>query len=96
MDPEKKQCEFGIILRDDSVKNQGIGTEAIRRGMEIARDRYQMKTIIGDTMGRNTRMMRVFEKLGFKLSETVPDAFELPDGTREDRYVYIKHLTEDE
>ena len=96
MDPVKKQCEFGIILRDDSVKNRGIGTEAIRCGMIIARDRYRMRKMIGDTMGRNKRMMHVFEKLGFSLAETVPGAFELPDGQKEDRYVYQKQLTEDD
>ena len=96
MDPVKKQCEFGIILRDNSVKNRGIGTEAIRMGMRLARDRYGMQTVIGDTMGRNKRMARVFEKLGFSLKETVPGAFELPDGSREDRLVYIRHLTEDD
>lgn len=96
MDPEKKQCEFGIILRDDSVKNRGIGTEAIRMGIRLARDRYGIKTVIGDTMGRNRRMMHVFEKLGFTLSEIVPDAFELPDGSREDRYIYTKQLTEED
>ena len=96
MDPEKKQCEFGIILREDSVKNKGIGTEAIREGLCIARDRYGMKTVIGDTMGRNPRMMHVFEKLGFVLTETVPGAFELPDGSREDRYVYSRQLKEED
>lgn len=96
MDPEKKTCEFGIILRDDSVKDRGIGTEAIRIGMKLARDRYGMISIIGDTMGRNIRMARVFEKLGFTLTETVPGAFELPDGTREDRLVYIRQLTEED
>ena len=96
MDQEKKQCEFGIILRDDSVKNRGLGTEAIRAGMRIAREKYGMETVIGDTMGRNRRMMRVFEKLGFTLAETVPGAFELPDGSREDRYVYTKKLKEDD
>ena len=96
IDRQKKQCEFGIILRDDSVKNKGIGTEAIRQGMKIAKDRYGIQTFIGDTMGRNKRMMRVFEKLGFFLSEKVTDAFDMPDGTKEDRYVYIKQLTEEE
>ena len=96
MDPEKKQCEFGIILRDDSVKNRGLGTEAIRAGMRIAREKHGMETIIGDTMGRNRRMMRVFEKLGFTLTETVPGAFEMPDGSREDRHVYTKNLKEDD
>ena len=55
-----------------------------------------MISIIGDTMGRNKRMARVFEKLGFTLTETVPGAFELPDGTREDRLVYIRQLTEED
>ena len=95
IDPEKRQCEFGIILRDETVKNKGIGSEAIRYGMEIAKDRYHLKRIIGDTMGRNTRMIHVFEKMGFTLIETVPEAYEMPDGTKEDRHVYAKLLTED-
>ena len=96
IDLQKSQCEFGIILQDDRVKNRGIGTEAIRQGMKIAKDRFGIRKFIGDTMGRNKRMMHVFEKLGFILTETVPDAFELPDGTKEDRYVYTKQLTEEE
>ena len=96
MDPEKKACEFGIILRDNSVKNRGIGTEAIREGMKIAREEYQMEMMNGDTMGRNKRMIRVFEKLHFTLTEIVPQAFELSDGTKEDRYVYTRKLTEED
>ena len=40
-------------------------------------------------------MMHIFEKLGFTLAEKVPDAYEMPDGTKEDRYIYTKMLTED-
>ena len=96
MDPEKKSCEFGIILQNDSVKNRGIGTAAIREGIFIANSRYDMKTILGDTMRRNKRMIHVFEKLGFELIETVPGAFELPDGQKEDRLVFRKQITEDD
>ena len=94
MDSMKKSCEFGIILRDDNVKNKGIGTEAIRAGMKIARDYYGMETMIGDTMGRNKRMIRVFEKLGFHLVETVSQSFVLPGGMKEDRLIYSINLTE--
>ena len=90
-----RSCEFGIILQNDSVKNKGIGTEAISKLMEIARDEHGMEIIIGDTMGKNRRMIRVFEKLGFQLVETVPDAFECSDGKRDDRLVYFKKITED-
>lgn len=96
MDFGNHSCEFGIILQNDQFKNQGIGTEAIRKLMDLARDEYGMRTIIGDTMGRNKRMIRVFEKLGFRLLETVKDAYELPDGQREDRLVYCRNLTEEE
>ena len=95
IDHDKRNCEFGIILQNESVRNHGIGTEAIRQGMRIAREQYGMMTICGDTMGRNFRMIRVFEKLGFVLVETVPGAFELADGRREDRLVYIRMLTEE-
>ena len=94
MDPEKRSCEFGIILRNDELKDRGIGTAAIRKLMDLARDQYGMETMIGDTMGCNRRMIRVFEKLGFKMIETVPEAFELPDGRREDRLVFQKNLRE--
>ena len=95
IDRPARRCEFGIIMQNDSVKNQGIGTEAIRQGMMIARDQFGIITFIGDTMGRNKRMIRVFEKLGFELTERIPEAFELPDGQKEDRLVYQKILTED-
>ena len=95
IDREQNQCEFGIILRDNSVKNRGIGTEAIRLGINTARKKYCVRKMIGDTMGRNCRMIRVFEKLGFVLIETVPDAFKLSDGSRDDRLVYIKQISED-
>ncbi len=95
IDPEKKRCEFGIILQNDLVKNRGIGSEAIREGMRIARDRYGMEEILGDTMGVNQRMIRVFEKLGFRRIETVPNAFELPDGRKADRLVFLKKLAEE-
>ena len=92
MNPETGTCEIGIILRDDSVKNLGIGTIAIRLAMQTARDQYGMCTMIGDTMLRNRRMIRVFEKLGFTLVERIEGGFELSDGSRQDRLVFHKSL----
>ena len=87
-------CEFGIILQNDSLKNKGIGTLAIKEGMKIAFYDYHINTITGETMGRNKRMIRVFEKLGFHLEEIVPEAYILPDGHKENRLVYKKKITE--
>ena len=92
IDPVEKKCEFGIILQNDTVKNQGIGTKAILEGIRIARSKYGIRLILGDTMGRNLRMIHIFEKLGFKRIEKIEAAYELPDGQRDDRLVYSKHL----
>jgi len=95
MDRGKHSCEFGIILQNDNVKDRGIGTAAIMKLMDLAKEQYSMELMTGDTMGRNKRMIRVFEKLGFELIETVPNAFKLPDGQKEDRHIYRKFLTEE-
>ena len=92
MDPEKQTCEFGIILQNDHYKNRGIGTEALRIGLDIARNQFHIRMVYGDTAGRNIRMQRVFQKLGFKLCETIPDAFEMADGSRDVRLVWKKEL----
>ncbi len=94
IDPESRTCEFGIILQSDRYKNRGVGTEAVRIGLQIARDEFHVQTVYGDTMGRNYRMKRVFEKLGFELCETVQDAYELPEGGYESRLVWKKELEE--
>ena len=94
IDPEKSTCEFGIILQNDAVKNKGYGTEAILQGMAYAHSVCGIQTIFGDTMGRNKRMIRVFEKLGFRQIEIIPDAFKLADGEKEDRIIFCKDLTE--
>ena len=95
IDAERKTCEFGIILQNDSVKNRGIGTEAIRKGIQLAHEKYGIVTVFGDTMARNNRMIHIFEKLGFIRTETVPQAFVLSDGSKEDRLVYCKKITEE-
>ena len=94
IDPERKTCEFGIILQNEQVRNHGIGTEAIRLGM-IEAERFGMLLFIGDTMGRNKRMQRVFEKLGFRLREIRHGGFRLPDGSVDDCIIYEKELSED-
>ena len=95
IDSEKRRCEFGIILQNEAIRNRGIGTEAIRLGMAAARERFDINTIIGDTMVRNRRMQRVFEKLGFHLTERKAGAFQFPDGSVDDCLVYEKVLSEE-
>ena len=89
IDKEAKCCEFGIILQNEKWMNRGIGTEAVRKGMDIAKNLFGIVKISGDTSSRNKRMIRVFEKLGFQLSEVIKDAF-WATGQPGDRLVFTK------
>ena len=65
IDPGKKQCEFGIHLRDDSVKGQGFGTEAERLTIEHVFNELGMEILLADCIVKNTRSRHILEKLGF-------------------------------
>lgn len=92
IDRENGRCEFGIILQKPTLQDRGIGTLAIRQGMEIAKNRYEIKTMLGDTSSENGRMIHLFEKLGFRLTERVPGAYRLVNGQPGDRLVYKINL----
>lgn len=96
IDMGKERCEFGIILQNEAVRNKGIGTAAIRLGIAEARNRFGIGIIAGDTLGRNKRMQRVFDKLGFQLKETRFSSVRFPDGTIDDCLIYEKMTSEDQ
>lgn len=87
MDHLAHKCEIGIVLQHDGCKNRGIGTKAMKLGLELAVGQYNMCHIWADTMGHNKRMQHVLEKLGFELRETICGVYDLPSG-KEDRLVY--------
>ena len=66
IDRAKRECELGIHLINDSVKNKGYGTEAERLAIEYAFDTLGMKRILADSIIKNTRSQHILEKLGFK------------------------------
>lgn len=66
IDREKKQCELGIHLIDDSVKGKGYGTEAERLAIEYAFNGLGMEAVLADTIIKNTRSQHVLNKLGFE------------------------------
>lgn len=88
IDREKKKCEIGLMMADDTCKNRGYGTAAMRLGMEKAVREYNVHHIWADTMSGNTRMQHVLDKLGFRLVERVLQVFDMPSG-KQDRLVYV-------
>jgi acetyltransferase len=58
------EAEFSVMVVDDK-QGHGIGTEVLRRLVEIGRDEG-LKRIIGYVLSENTGMLHLIEQLGFK------------------------------
>ena len=64
--PGSSDGEFAILVSDD-FQAQGLGTELVRRLVEVGRQEKLVK-IIGDVLQDNVVMRRVCEKLGFTMT----------------------------
>jgi acetyltransferase len=60
-----REAEFAILVTD-AHQRSGLGTELLRRLVEIGR-REGRKRITGDVLPENTGMQRAAQKLGFKI-----------------------------
>ena len=67
IDREKRECNLGIHMRNDSVKGKGYGTKAILMAYGWARDVLGMWAVKADVVRKNTRSQHILEKLGFRL-----------------------------
>jgi acetyltransferase len=61
------EAEYAIVISDDHQK-QGIGTEFLRRLIEIGKIEG-VKVIVADILSDNTAMQKIAEKLGFKMKQ---------------------------
>jgi acetyltransferase len=65
------ESEFSIVVADEFQKS-GLGTELMRRLIDIAR-REGVKVITADILAENFAMQKVAEKAGFKLTRDVEE-----------------------
>jgi acetyltransferase len=65
-----EQAEFAILVADD-FQGHGLGTELLRRLVEVGRDEG-LGRIVGYISPENTPMQSIVKKLGFKLKR-LPD-----------------------
>lgn len=66
--PATNSAEYAIIV-SDRFQHQGLGSELLRRLLEIARDEH-VGTVFGTVLDDNAEMLRLVEKLGFKVLPT--------------------------
>jgi acetyltransferase len=62
----KNHGEVAVLVRDD-YQRHGIGTELVRRLIEVARDEH-LDRVVASTMMDNRGMCTVFRRLGFALA----------------------------
>lgn len=64
-DRQMRSCTLGVHLQNDSVKNQGYGTQAEILALMYAFDILEMDTVYADAILKNTRSQHVLQKVGF-------------------------------
>ena len=63
---EKRECEFGFHMQNDSVKGLGYGTQIARLALAYAFENLAVDAVYAYTILRNTRSQHVLEKVGFR------------------------------
>lgn len=86
-----QSCFLGYKM-DESVVGKGFMTEAIAKGISIMFDGYKLHRIEASVIPRNTRSLRVLEKLGFEIEGYSPQYLKI-NGVWEDhkRFGIINH-----
>ncbi len=70
-----QRAEVGILIGDPTMQGRGIGTRAIRRVVEIARDELGLRKLTAGCYASNKGSERAFLKAGFALEGSRPDFF---------------------
>jgi acetyltransferase len=65
------EAEFAMLVADH-FQGQGLGTELLRRLIQVGRDE-RIDRIIAEILPENVEMQRVCQKLGFQLSQAIGD-----------------------
>jgi acetyltransferase len=69
--PDDNDSEIAILVNDD-FQRRGLGTELVRRLVEIARVEERNR-VIADILPENHAMLCVFRSLGFELQYSIRD-----------------------
>ena len=81
------KCEVGIVIDDEDCWRRGIGSEVVRRLLDMAFNEMNMHRVEAVIQGDNAASVGCFESLGFHLDARLRDA-KLRDGQYVDLLVY--------
>lgn len=80
-------CYLGYSL-SQAYEGRGYMTEAVKKGIEIIFEKYQLHRIEGNVMPRNTKSIKLLEKLNFE-PEGVSKHYLKINGRWEDHIHYV-------
>lgn len=66
--PGTEDAEFAMLI-SDAVQRQGLGTELLRRLVDVGRD-WGLQRIVADILSGNGAMQRICRKLGFQIIQS--------------------------
>jgi Acyl-CoA synthetase (NDP forming) len=72
--PDGESCEFAIVV-GDQLQGKGLGTRLMKALIETAASRG-LKTMRGEVLSNNTKMLALMKKLGFSI-HTSPDDYNI-------------------
>jgi acetyltransferase len=81
-DPDNVEAEFALLVRSD-LKGQGLGTLLLEKLIHYCRGRGTQR-LMGQALFQNDRMLRLAEKLGFRLEPGGNDLVEMRLALQED------------
>ncbi|MHC4414605.1 MAG: bifunctional acetate--CoA ligase family protein/GNAT family N-acetyltransferase [Planctomycetota bacterium] len=70
-DPDHDTADFGILV-SDRWQSRGLGMVLTRYCLKLA-ERWGLNHVTAITSGSNTRMVKIFEKLGFSIDRRLED-----------------------
>lgn len=77
----------------DSHRGQGIGTLLVNASLEIAKNLGFQAMQFNMVLSQNIIAIKLYDKLGFKITGTIPRAIRNPDGSYQDGYILFRKLT---
>lgn len=91
--PERHKADVRIFLAKD-FRRRGLGTKIIQTLIELAR-RQDIHILVAEVVTDQSKVIKAFQNLGFRLCCTFDDYFMLPDGDTRDVATLMNHLKQE-
>lgn len=81
------RAEVGIAIMDREYRGQGYGTEALRQAVDYAFNQLGLTSLGLTVFSHNQRAIRAYEKVGFRKTKLLKDAWLLSNGKYADMWL---------